>query len=261
MASSSEIPSIVEQMAQSTLLNIKANQNLILDLEHTKYDIFLQPLIDFLSYSPLVITLMKIENIPLVHLSKAYLTASYEQGEDMITFEVENKKTQITKPRFCNLLGLPQGRDLVNLESILNSTRLEMFYQMGYREYLAIVSKFKKPNLPHVWNALFTSLFKILSKRVTGSDYTTKFAFIGSIPESMLRYIPTTSEVIQAYRSVSHSGPRPMTDEIRKVLDEVDKPKNGGKQKGKVGPYKPVQTPKKKVKRQHFSLGGFTMMF
>lgn len=37
-----------------------------------------------------------------------------------------------------------------------------------------------------------------------------------------------------------------MTDEMRKALEEVDKPNKGGKQKVKVGPSEPAQTPKKK---------------
>ena len=49
-----------------------------------------------------------------------------------------------------------------------------MFYNMGYREYLAIVSKFKKPNLPSVWIRLFTLIFKSFSERVIGSDYASK---------------------------------------------------------------------------------------
>ena len=128
MAASSKTPYVVEQMAHSTLLNIKANQNLILDLDPTKYDAFIQPLIECLRYSPLLISLTKTENVPLVHLSKAYSTASYQQREEMITFEVDKTKTHITKSRLCTLLGLPQGCDLINPESISNSTILEMFY-------------------------------------------------------------------------------------------------------------------------------------
>lgn len=134
-------------MAQSTLLNIKAKQNLILDLEPSKYDAFIQPLIKFMRYSPMVITLTKFENVPLVHLSKAYSIASYLKEEEKITFEIGNQKNHISKSRFCSLLSLPQGRDLVDPESISNFAILEMFYNMGYRENLVVVSKFKKLNL------------------------------------------------------------------------------------------------------------------
>ena len=92
MAASSETPSVTEQMAHSTLLNIKANQNLILELEPSKYDAFLQLLIECPRYSPLVIALMKTKNVPLVHLSKAYSTASYLKEVEKITFEIGNHK-------------------------------------------------------------------------------------------------------------------------------------------------------------------------
>lgn len=51
---------------------------------------------------------------------------------------------------------------------------LEIFYNMGYRESLVIVSKFKKPNLPPVGNVLFIVIFKSFSERVTGSNSESK---------------------------------------------------------------------------------------
>ena len=45
---------------------------------------------------------------------------------------------------------------------------------MGYKEALAAVSKFKKPNLPPTWNALFTILFKAFFGRVTDNDCARK---------------------------------------------------------------------------------------
>ncbi|CAH1440083.1 unnamed protein product [Lactuca virosa] len=44
--------SVDEQMAQSTILGIMANQNLILNLHLSKYNAFLQPLIECMRYSP-----------------------------------------------------------------------------------------------------------------------------------------------------------------------------------------------------------------
>lgn len=100
----------------------------------------------------------------------AYSTASYQKGEELISFQIHNHKTQITKSRFYNLLGLPQGRDLIDPESVSNSALLEMFYQMGYKETLAAISKFKKPNLSPIWNGLFMLLFNSFSEKVTSSD-------------------------------------------------------------------------------------------
>ena len=174
MAASPETTSVAEKLAQSSILNLKANQNLILDLDPTKYDGFLQPIVECLCYSPLVIALTKSEIVPMVHLSKAYSTSSYQKGEEMITFEIFNKKINITKSRLCTVLGLPQGRDLVNPKIVSNFSILEMFYQMGYKEVLTNVSKFKKPNLLPMSNGLFTLIFKSFYDRVIGSDCASK---------------------------------------------------------------------------------------
>ena len=63
---------------------------------------------------------------------------------------------------------------MVDPETISNSALLDMFYNMRYREYLAIISKFKKPNLPPMWNGLLTLIFKSFSERVTRSDSSNK---------------------------------------------------------------------------------------
>lgn len=156
MAASSEKPSATEQMAQSSILHLQANQNMILNLYPTKYDGFLQLIVECLRYSLLVIALTKSKIVSMVNLSKAYSTASYTKGDEFIIFEIFNQKTQITNSRFCNLLGLPQGSEMIGPENVSNSAILEMFYQMGYKETLTTVSKFKKPNFPSMWNNLFT---------------------------------------------------------------------------------------------------------
>ncbi|CAI9280418.1 unnamed protein product [Lactuca saligna] len=72
--------SLVEkQMAQSILLGIKANQNLILDHDPSKYEAFLQLLINCLKYSPLATALSKTQNVLLALLSRAYSIARYER--------------------------------------------------------------------------------------------------------------------------------------------------------------------------------------
>lgn len=63
---------------------------------------------------------------------------------------------------------------MINPETISNGALLEMFYQMGYKESLSTLFKFRKPNLPPQWNALFTILFKSFSERSTGSDCASK---------------------------------------------------------------------------------------
>ena len=95
----------------------------------------------------------------------------------MITFEVNSQKTCISKSRFCRLLGFTATNDLVGLESISSSLIIEMFYQMGYLENITLLSKFRKPNLPRIWNGLFTLLFKSFSERVTGFDSDDKLFY------------------------------------------------------------------------------------
>lgn len=40
-----------------------------------------------------------------------------------------------------------------------------------------------------------------------------------------------------------------MPEDLRRALKEGNKPKKGGKRKGRAGPSEPAQTPKKKVKK------------
>lgn len=67
----------------------------------------------------------------------------------------------------------------------------------------------------------------------------------------ILRDVPPASEVLKSYRSLPVYGFCPITDEMRKVLDEADKPKKGRKKSGaKSCPSEPPQDPKtKKVKK------------
>ncbi|CAI9268348.1 unnamed protein product [Lactuca saligna] len=52
------------------------------------------------------------------------------------------------------------GRDLIDLDSIASFANIEMFYKMGYVGNLAILSKFKKPNLPPM--QIFALIINIL---------------------------------------------------------------------------------------------------
>lgn len=174
MVGSSENLSVQDQMVHSSLLPIKQYQNLLINLESCKYDPFMLPIIECLKYSPLTIALTHMENVSISLLSKAYSSTNYVKEEQKITFELHNHTTSITKTRLCMLLGLPQTDDMIKPETIPNVALLEMFYQMGYKETLTIVSKFKKPNIPPQWNGLFTFLFKSFSERVTRSDCASK---------------------------------------------------------------------------------------
>lgn len=52
-----------------------------------------------------------------------------------------------------------------------------MFFQLGYLTENVLRSKLKKPNLPSIWNGLFTLLFKSFLERVTGSDSASKLFY------------------------------------------------------------------------------------
>lgn len=66
-------------------------------------------------------------------LSNAYSFSCYIKEEQRITFEIHNKKTSITKSRFCSLLGFAQTDDVIDPDSISITTIMEMLYQMGYK--------------------------------------------------------------------------------------------------------------------------------
>lgn len=43
---------------------------------------------------------------------------------------------------------------------------------------------------------------------------TSKFAFVGSIPEATLRDVPSTSKVLEEYRTIPASGIHPLTPKM-----------------------------------------------
>lgn len=114
------------------------------------------------------------ELIPLFNPSKAYSSVTYIQADEIITFEVSTNRTSINKGQFCTMLGLDSFEGLVDWNSISSTDLVNMFYHMVYIVYISLLSKFRKPNLPPMWNELFTLLFKSFSKRVAGLDNASK---------------------------------------------------------------------------------------
>ncbi|CAH1451329.1 unnamed protein product [Lactuca virosa] len=127
-------------------------------------------MIECLHLSPLAQALTMAESVPLVHLLKTYAYTSYVLADDVINFEVYSRKTSISKSRFCRILGFDSTEGLVDLDSISSTDLIHMFYHMGYLGDITLLSKFREPNLPTMWNGLFTLCFKSLSKRIVGSD-------------------------------------------------------------------------------------------
>ena len=140
--------SVHDTSVHSTLLTIKPQQNLIIDLTPFIYEPYMLYVVECLKYSPLVDTLTKVEVIPMSCLSLIYSTAYYDKAAERIHFEIHNEKTSISKHRFCALIGLSQEPTLVNPESITTGQLFSMFYQMGYTETLTTITKFKKSCLP-----------------------------------------------------------------------------------------------------------------
>lgn len=160
MVASSETPSDADQIASSVLLSIK---------------------IECFPHSLVAPAPTMVEHVPLVLLLDAFSIARYQHNEAMITFEVGSNKTSISKARFSQFLGLSNSMHLVDPKSISSRAILEMFYQMGYLEKLAILSKFKKPDLPLMWNDHFALLFKSFSEWSRGQIMQVSF----SAPSSM----------------------------------------------------------------------------
>lgn len=150
MTKLSKTTSFADQSASIIMLNVKPKQNIILDLDSSHYNETLRPMIKCLWFSPLVQAFTIAESVPLVHLSKAYLSANYSQSKGVIHFEVASHNTSISKSRFCRILGLASFEGLVDLKSISTSTLIDMFYQIGYIGDISLFSKFRKPLLPPI---------------------------------------------------------------------------------------------------------------
>ncbi|KAL7605541.1 hypothetical protein Lser_V15G20563 [Lactuca serriola] len=84
----------------------------------------------------------------------------------------------------------------------------------------------EKFNVPIMVDALRSSIGTFHT--IIVSD-PTKFAFVGSIPESMYRCVFAKSKVIREYIKLPSSGPRHLTPEMQSALDVVDKPAKRGK--------------------------------
>ncbi|CAI9294353.1 unnamed protein product [Lactuca saligna] len=96
------------------MMNLNPSQNLILDLDSSRYNDPLKLMIECLWFSPIAQALTMAYTIPLVYLSKVYSCATYTQADGIITFEVTTNKTLINKARFCRMLWLDSSEDLVD---------------------------------------------------------------------------------------------------------------------------------------------------
>lgn len=77
----------------------------------------------------------------------------------------------------------------------------------------------------------------------------TKFDFLVSVPEAMLLNVLTDNLLIKEYRKKPTSGPLPIPEDLRRALEERNKPKKGGKRKGRAGPSDPAQNLSKNIEK------------
>ncbi|CAI9272354.1 unnamed protein product [Lactuca saligna] len=91
-------------------------------------------MIEYLRFLPLDQALTIAESIPLIHLSKEFSTAYYVLVDKVINFEVNSRKTSITKARFCKMLGFGMPDGLVDPNSISLVDLIHMFNQLAYNE-------------------------------------------------------------------------------------------------------------------------------
>jgi len=174
MSSSNSFP---EQSSKIITLSVKANQNMELDMDSSKYPVIIQPLIICLKYSRLATAFIATTQVPLIHLSTAYSTTIYDKPADSISFEVTGFKTVVSLNRFRKIFNLPVTTHIIHLDSILPMDIQKVFYRMGYSSDITKLLKFMKSSLPPIWNALFTLLFKCFSERVAGSDALNKLFY------------------------------------------------------------------------------------
>ena len=166
--------SVHDQTASSTLLSIKPNQNMIIELNPFLYDSYMLQVVECLKYSPLVVALTQVEVVPMSLLSQVYSTASYDKNKERIFFQIHNKKASISKGRFCSLMNLVVDSSVISPDFITTTQLFSMLYEMGYTDVLTTVTKVKKSCLPSQWNGLLTLLIKSLAERSGGSNGTSK---------------------------------------------------------------------------------------
>lgn len=123
---------IMDQFASTITLVVKQNQNLIVDLDFSKYPKVGQPLIVCLNHSVLRKALVYYEEVPLSALILAYSTSNYNKSTYVMSFDIQGKKAVISKASFCKLLGLPVGEGYSNPDHVSYANMLKVLHRMGY---------------------------------------------------------------------------------------------------------------------------------
>lgn len=130
--------------------------------------------VECLKYSPLLLALTQVEAVPMSLLSQVYSSATYDKNKDRIYFTIHDKKSSISKAKFCSILGLAVDSSIISPDFVTTTQLFTMMYEMGYTDVLTTIAKVKKSCLPSQWNGLLTLLIKGLAERCGGSDTTSK---------------------------------------------------------------------------------------
>ena len=130
--------------------------------------------VECLKYSPLLLVLTQVEAVPMSLLSQVYSSATYDKNKDRIYFTIHDKKSSISKAKFCSILGLAVDSSIISPDFVTTTQLFTMMYEMGYTDVLTSISKVKKSCLPSQWNGLLTLLIKGLAERCGGSNTTSK---------------------------------------------------------------------------------------
>lgn len=141
MATSAHHISLMDQTALSISLCVKPNQNMIDDFDPTIYNLSIQPSIDSISLSALIL---------------AYSNSNYIKKSKEISFDVQGHHTTITKTNFCKLLALTPTANSVNLDLVPSTSILMACHLLT----------FHKSCCPPVSNALFTVLLKFFVREL-----------------------------------------------------------------------------------------------
>ncbi|KAL7609165.1 hypothetical protein Lser_V15G10960 [Lactuca serriola] len=156
-----------DEVLSQSLMKIQST-NYQVDPKVSAYPEELKMLIVALKRSPLSTTMFSSFSVPMVWLSRAASTTSYNHTADVITFNLTNNKwVKLSKKVFVEILQIPNNPPFVKP---VNSQIIHMFNEMGHQPELEKISDFRNSGLPCIWNFLFGIFLRCLTGRSIGLD-------------------------------------------------------------------------------------------
>ncbi|KAI3510706.1 hypothetical protein L1887_17839 [Cichorium endivia] len=272
-----------DNTSSTLMLKIKANQNMIINLNSSHYNEPIRPMIECLKLSRISKALPESAPVPLVHLYSTYSSAFYNKTEEIVTFEVGSVKTQISKSRFGKLLGFTDTEDLVDpglfnqspspnsfirwdtKVILLNSrsSQRKVYPLIGTlfsQQALTVQVSFSTPSSmvstmmaisKHDIHIMTDSVIAVIPTLPTATFVTTKaedFEFIGSIPMTMTKRVLNDVECVVEYCKKISSVVRPLDQKHQETFDKLENPKKVVKRKGK-GANSDTENPTKRPRK------------